>query len=175
RGHLREPTPDRLWYIADAFRQHLSLEEIHLESRVDPWFLAQIQELVLLERSIIGKTIRDLDKTTLHLMKHRGFADAYLAKLLGCTEAEVRARRVELEILPVYKRIDSCAGEFPSDTAYMYSCYEGSCEARPESNKKKIMILGGGPNRIGQGIEFDYCCVHAALSLRSAGYQTIMV
>ncbi|CZH14721.1 carbamoyl-phosphate synthase large subunit [Legionella pneumophila] len=175
RGHLREPTPDRLWYIADAFRQNLSLEEIHLESRVDPWFLAQIQELVLLERSIIGKTIRDLDKTTLHLMKHRGFADAYLAKLLGCTEAEVRARRVELEILPVYKRIDSCAGEFPSDTAYMYSCYEGSCEARPESNKKKIMILGGGPNRIGQGIEFDYCCVHAALSLRSAGYQTIMV
>ncbi|MXJ06881.1 carbamoyl phosphate synthase large subunit, partial [Escherichia coli] len=92
RGHLREPTPDRLWYIADAFRQNLSLEEIHLESRVDPWFLAQIQELVLLERSIIGKTIRDLDKTTLHLMKHRGFADAYLAKLLGCTEAEVRAR-----------------------------------------------------------------------------------
>nr|WP_277619252.1 carbamoyl-phosphate synthase large subunit [Legionella norrlandica] len=176
RGHLREPTPDRLWFIADAFRQNLSVEEVYLESRVDRWFLGQIQELVFLENSIIGKAIQDLDEATLHWLKHRGFADAYLAKLLGCTEAQVRTRRIELGILPVYKRIDSCAGEFPSDTAYLYSCYErGSCEARPEKNKKKIMILGGGPNRIGQGIEFDYCCVHAALSLRSAGYQTIMV
>ncbi|BCA94236.1 carbamoyl-phosphate synthase (glutamine-hydrolyzing) [Legionella antarctica] len=175
RGHLREPTPDRLWYIADAFRQKLSLEEIHAESRVDPWFLAQIEELVLLERTVFGKSIHELDTSTLRLLKRRGFADSYLAKLMYCTESQVRTRRLELGIIPVYKRIDSCAGEFPSDTAYLYSCYEGSCEARPEKGKKKIMILGGGPNRIGQGIEFDYCCVHAAMALREAGYQTVMV
>nr|WP_269570462.1 carbamoyl-phosphate synthase large subunit [Legionella tunisiensis] len=175
RGHLREPTPDRLWYIADAFRQDLSLEEIHQESKVDPWFLAQIQELVLLERLLYEKSIQDLDKTTLRHFKRRGFSDAYLARLLCCSEEQVRSRRLELEIMPVYKRIDSCAGEFPSDTAYLYSCYETACEARPETDKQKIMILGGGPNRIGQGIEFDYCCVHAAMALREAGYQTIMV
>ncbi|MGC1182945.1 carbamoyl-phosphate synthase large subunit [Legionella sp.] len=175
RGHLREPTPDRLWYIADAFRQHISLEEIHLESRIDPWFLAQIEELVLMERSVLGLAIEELDKTLLHSLKRHGFADAYLAQLFSCAEEDIRHHRKKLGILPVYKRIDSCAGEFPSDTAYMYSCYERSCEARPESGKKKIMILGGGPNRIGQGIEFDYCCVHAAMALREAGCQTIMV
>lgn len=175
RGHLREPTPDRLWYIADAFRRDLSLEEIHQESKVDPWFLAQIQELVLLERILHDKSIQDLDKTTLRQFKRRGFSDAYLAGLLYCSEEQVRSHRLELGVTPVYKRIDSCAGEFPSDTAYLYSCYETVCEARPETDKQKIMILGGGPNRIGQGIEFDYCCVHAAMALREAGYQTIMV
>lgn len=175
QGHLHEPTPDRLWYIADAFRQDMSLEDIHQESRVDPWFLSQIQELVMLERSLYGKSINELDQQTLRLMKQRGFADAYLARLLYCNEEQVRTRRLELGVVPVYKRIDSCAGEFPSDTAYLYSCYETVCEARPQSDKKKIMILGGGPNRIGQGIEFDYCCVHASLALREAGYQTIMV
>ncbi len=175
RGHLRKPTPDRLWYIADAFRHNMSLEEIHLESRVDPWFLAQIEELVALERSINGQSIAHVDKATLRLLKRRGFADAYLATILSCSEDEVRVRRKELGILPVYKRIDSCAGEFPSDTAYLYSTYASSCEARPEKHKKKMMILGGGPNRIGQGIEFDYCCVHAAMALREAGCQTIMV
>ncbi|MFW2570433.1 carbamoyl-phosphate synthase large subunit [Legionella sp. 29fVS95] len=175
RGHLREPTPDRLWYIADAFRQDLSLEEIYQESKVDPWFLAQIQELVLLERLLHEKSIQDLDKTTLRHLKRHGFSDAYLARLLYCSEEQVRSHRLKLGVVPVYKRIDSCAGEFPSDTAYLYSCYETVCEARPETGKKKIMILGGGPNRIGQGIEFDYCCVHAAMALREAGYQTIMV
>jgi carbamoyl-phosphate synthase large subunit len=175
RGHLREPTPDRLWYLADAFRQNLSLAEIYQESRVDPWFLTQIQELVQLESKIAGKSITDLDKTAMRLLKRRGFADAYLAKLLYCSEDQIRARRLELGVTPVYKRIDSCAAEFPSDTAYLYSCYETVCEARPTENKQKIVILGGGPNRIGQGIEFDYCCVHAAMALREAGYQTIMV
>ncbi|STX39158.1 carbamoyl-phosphate synthase large subunit [Legionella feeleii] len=175
RGHLREPTHDRLWYIADAFRHHLSLEEIYQESKVDPWFLAQIQELVLLEQFLHEKSIQDLDKTTLRHLKRHGFSDAYLARLLYCSEEQVRAHRLELGVMPVYKRIDSCAGEFPSDTAYLYSCYETVCEARAETGKQKIMILGGGPNRIGQGIEFDYCCVHAAMALREAGYQTIMV
>lgn len=175
RGHLREPTPDRLWYIADAFRQKMTVEEVYAESRVDPWFLAQIEELVFLERSVFGKSIHQLEKATLYLLKQRGFADHYLAKLMYCTEEQVRQRRQELGILPVYKRIDSCAGEFPSDTAYLYSCYEGACEARPTEHQKKIIILGGGPNRIGQGIEFDYCCVHAAMALREAGYQTIMI
>ena len=175
QGYLHEPTPDRLWYIADAFRQGMSIEEIHQESRVDPWFLAQIQELVAMERSIYGKSLHDIDAFTLRQLKQRGFADVYLARLMYCNEEQVRARRLELGVIPVYKRIDSCAGEFPSDTAYLYSCYETVCEARPEADKKKIMILGGGPNRIGQGIEFDYCCVHASMALREAGYQTIMV
>ncbi|QMT59018.1 carbamoyl-phosphate synthase large subunit [Legionella sp. PC997] len=175
RGHLREPTPDRLWYIADAFRNNMSLEEVHQESRVDPWFLAQVEELIALERSVTGKALADIDTFTLRLLKRKGFADAYLAQIWACPEEQVRTRRKELGIVPVYKRIDSCAGEFPSDTAYMYSCYETRCESRPDTDKKKIMILGGGPNRIGQGIEFDYCCVHAAMALREAGCQTIMV
>ena len=175
RGHLREPTPDRLWYIADAFRLGLTIEEVYQESKVDPWFLAQIEELVLLENSIQGKALHELDKPLLQQLKHRGFADSYLAKILHSTEEDVRAFRKQAGIKPVYKRIDSCAGEFPVDTAYLYSCYESSCEAKPKHDKAKIMILGGGPNRIGQGIEFDYCCVHAAMALREAGYQTIMV
>lgn len=175
RGHLREPTPDRLWYIADAFRNGLTLTEIYQECKVDPWFLAQIKELIEIEQSIANSKIADIDKAKMTQLKRRGFADLYLAGLLHCSEEEVRAQRVKFNVLPVYKRIDSCAGEFPSDTAYMYSCYLSTCEARTETDKKKIMILGGGPNRIGQGIEFDYCCVHAALALREAGYQTIMI
>lgn len=175
RGHLREPTPDRIWYVADAFRKGMSLDEIQQESKIDPWFLAQIQDLVQLENQVIGKNLAEIDKRMMRLLKKRGFADSYLADLIHCSEADLREYRKSLGVLPVYKRIDSCAGEFPSETAYMYSCYESSCEARPEEDKKKIMILGGGPNRIGQGIEFDYCCVHAAMALREAGYQTIMV
>ena len=175
RGYLRDPSPDRLWYIADAFREKFSLEEVYSESRVDPWFLAQIAELVDLENIVKGKSLHELDKSTLTLLKSRGFADAYLAQLLNCSEQEMRVQRLALDVRPVYKRIDSCAGEFPSDTAYLYSCYGAHCEAQPQANKKKVMILGGGPNRIGQGIEFDYCCVHAALALRGVGYQTIMV
>ena len=175
RGYLREPTPDRLWYVADAFRLGLSLEEIHQESKIDSWFLQQIQELVLLEATIQGHSIKELDKQTIRQLKRRGFSDAYLGHLLCCSEEEVREQRLQFGVKPVYKRIDSCAGEFPSETAYLYSCYESACEARPDDNARKIMILGGGPNRIGQGIEFDYCCVHASLALREAGYQTIMV
>jgi carbamoyl-phosphate synthase large subunit len=175
RGVIREPTPDRLWYIADAFRHGLTLEEIHQESKVDPWFLSQIQELVLLEGIVSGNSIQEMDKITLRKLKRHGFSDAYLANLLYCKESDVRERRKELGVVPVFKRIDSCAGEFPSETAYLYSCYETTCEAKPEFQQDKIMILGGGPNRIGQGIEFDYCCVHAALALREAGYQTIMI
>ncbi len=175
RGHLLEPTPDRLWYIADAFRHGFTLDEIHQECNVDPWFLAQIKELVELEGTVLSKTIADFDKATMFQLKRRGYADAYLASLIHCSEDEFRAHRLQLGVTPSYKRIDSCAGEFPSATAYLYSSYGDACEARPESNKQKIMILGGGPNRIGQGIEFDYCCVHAAMALREAGYQTIMV
>ncbi|AHE67835.1 carbamoyl-phosphate synthase, large, subunit [Legionella oakridgensis ATCC 33761 = DSM 21215] len=175
RGHLREPTPDRLWYIADAFRCGLSVDEIYQESKIDPWFLAQIHELVLLEKMVHGRSIHELDRAMLQRLKRQGFADEFLANLLHCSEEDVRARRLQLEVIPVYKRIDSCAGEFPSETAYLYSSYQSECEARPEYGKKKIMILGGGPNRIGQGIEFDYCCVHAAMALREAGYQTVMV
>lgn len=175
RGHLQEPTPDRLWYIADAFRHGFTLEEIYQECKVDMWFLTQIQELIALENSILNHKIADIDKAKMLQLKRRGFADLYLANLLQCSEEEVRSYRLQLGVTPVYKRIDSCAGEFPSDTAYMYSCYASTCEARPETDKQKIMILGGGPNRIGQGIEFDYCCVHAAMALREAGYQTIMV
>ncbi len=175
RGHLREPTPDRIWYVADAFRLGMTLEDIHQESRIDPWFLGQLQELVEIEQGIDGKTLGSLDENALRQLKKRGFADAYLAGILGSTEHEVRQYRHQLGVKPVYQRIDSCAGEFPSETAYFYSCYATTCEARPEQDKEKIMILGGGPNRIGQGIEFDYCCVHAAMALREMGYQTIMV
>lgn len=175
RGHLHEPTPDRLWYIADAFRLGCTAEEIYQECKIDRWFLAQIEELVWLENTVKGRSIETLDKATMYGLKRRGFSDTYLASLLNCSEEAVREHRQQLGINPVFKRIDSCAGEFPSDTAYLYSCYSASCEARPEALKPKIMILGGGPNRIGQGIEFDYCCVHAAMALREAGYQTIMV
>lgn len=175
RGHLREPTPDRLWYIADAFRCGLSLEEVHQESKIDVWFLNQIQQLVAMEQSIRGKGIQELDQKTLTNYKYYGFSDIFLARLLCCTEEQVRTHRFKLGIKPTYKRIDSCAGEFPSTTHYLYSCYKGDCEAAPDQKKQKIIVLGGGPNRIGQGIEFDYCCVHALIALREMGYQTLMI
>ena len=175
RGHLREPTPDRLWALADGFRHGLSRGEIHQESGVDPWFLDQIESLVREEEALKGFALTDIDATRMRVLKHRGFSDAYLGKCLQCDEAAVRKHRLALDIRPTYRRIDSCAAEFPSETAYMYSCYGAVCESRPDTTKKKVMILGGGPNRIGQGIEFDYCCVHAAMALREAGYQTIML
>ena len=175
RGHLRAPTPDRLWYIADAFRHGLSLDDIYNECNVDRWFLAQIQTLVQLEESIHQKSIFDIDDRKLKTLKAAGFSDLYLAQILNCKESDIRNRRLQSGIVPVFKRIDSCAAEFASATAYLYSCYQAVCEAKPNHDIRKIMILGGGPNRIGQGIEFDYCCVHASMALRDAGYQTIMV
>jgi len=175
RGFLQDPTPDRLWYLADAFRYGLSLDEVYQESRVDTWFLNQIQSLVKLEQTILGKKLDELDAFALRRLKEAGFSDKYIGTLLKCNEQDVRIRRHELHITPVYKRIDSCAAEFPSETAYLYSCYASVCESAPRFDVKKIMILGGGPNRIGQGIEFDYCCVHAAMAIREAGFQTIMV
>lgn len=171
---LRHPGPDRLLYIADAFRSGMTLEEVHEASKIDPWFLAQIEDLVLTEKSLSTKTLSTLKEGELYRLKRKGFSDHRLAKLLDTTESEVRNVRHKQNIRPVYKRIDSCAAEFSSDTAYLYSTYEEECEARV-SDKEKIIILGGGPNRIGQGIEFDYCCVHAALALREDGYETIMV
>ncbi len=171
---LRHPGPERLWYVADAFRSGMSLQDIHDASRIDPWFLAQIEDLVLTERALGDKILAKLSRDELFGLKRKGFSDARLANILDTTEAEVRHARQGHGIRPVYKRIDSCAAEFSSETAYLYSTYEQECEARPSDNKK-IIILGGGPNRIGQGIEFDYCCVHAALALREDGYETIMI
>ena len=171
---MRHPGPDRLWYVADAFRSGMAFDDVHEASKIDPWFLAQVEDLVLTEKSLATKTLATLEEGQLFRLKQKGFSDARLAKLLGTKERDVRKLRHKKDIRPVYKRIDSCAAEFSSDTAYLYSTYESECEARV-SDKEKIIILGGGPNRIGQGIEFDYCCVHAALALREAGYETIMV
>lgn len=175
RGLLRKATPDRLWYLADAFRNHLTLEEIHQESKVDPWFLSQIEELVRIEQQMIGKSLQEIDAKTLRFLKQKGFSDIYLSQWFYCTPEQFRSYRLEQGVRPVYKRIDSCAGEFSTETAYLYASYDQHCEAGPSEDKQKIIILGGGPNRIGQGIEFDYCCVHAAMALRAAGYQTIMI
>ncbi len=171
---LRSPGPYRLWYVADAFRFGMELEEIYDHSRIDRWFLAQIKEIVQAEDSLKARTLATLDGDELYRLKRMGFADSRLAYLLDSSETEVRAARHKHGIRPVYKRIDSCAAEFASGTAYLYSTYETECEANP-SQKPKIMILGGGPNRIGQGIEFDYCCVHAAFALKEEGFETIMV
>ncbi len=173
-SELGDPGPERIWHVADAFRNNLSFEEIRSLSGIDPWFLAQIEDLVSQEKALAGKSCSELGYAELRKLKRSGFSDRRLAKLLGCAAEEVRARRIELGLRPVYKRVDTCAGEFDTNTAYLYSSYEEECEARP-SDKKKIMVLGGGPNRIGQGIEFDYCCVHAALAMREDGYETIMV
>ncbi len=171
---LAYPRGERLWYVADAFGIGMSLEEIHGYTKIDPWFLAQIKELVDRELAIEKKTLEQIDADEMREIKRMGFSDRRLAHLLKRKEAEVRARRHSFNIRPVYKRVDTCAAEFATSTAYMYSSYDEECESRPTDNKK-IMILGGGPNRIGQGIEFDYCCVHAALALREDGYETIMV
>ncbi|MDD2724856.1 MAG: carbamoyl-phosphate synthase large subunit [Methylovulum sp.] len=171
---MRHPGPDRLRYVADAFRMGMSWQEIHAVCKIDPWFLAQLEDLVLAEKNLASKTLSTLKAGELYQLKRKGFSDLRLAKLLDTSETEVRNTRHKQNIRPVYKRIDSCAAEFASDTAYLYSTYEEECEARV-SDKDKIIILGGGPNRIGQGIEFDYCCVHAALALREDGYETIMI
>ena len=171
---LRHPGPERLWYVADAFRSGLNVAEVHEACKIDPWFLAQVEDLVLSEKSLATKTLATLKTDELYRLKRQGFSDERLAALLDTKESEIRNTRHKHNIRPVYKRIDSCAAEFSSDTAYLYSTYEEECEANP-SDREKIMILGGGPNRIGQGIEFDYCCVHAALALREHGFETIMV
>ncbi|WP_027349587.1 carbamoyl-phosphate synthase large subunit [Halotalea alkalilenta] len=174
QGELQRPGPDRIFYVADAFRAGLSIDEIYGFTNIDRWFLVQIEELVEAERRVVDAGLDGLDDKTLYRLKRAGFSDARLATLLGTKEGEVRARRHGFGIHPVYKRVDTCAAEFATSTAYMYSTYEEECEANP-SDRPKIMVLGGGPNRIGQGIEFDYCCVHAALAMREDGYETIMV
>ncbi len=171
---LSNPRADRIWYIADAFRAGMSVAEIAEFCAVDPWFLTQIEDLIAQERALAGQSITDLDAQALYRLKRKGFSDKRLSVLLGALEADVRQRREALGIRPVFKRVDTCAAEFPSATAYMYSTYEEECEAQP-TEREKILVLGGGPNRIGQGIEFDYCCVHAALAMRADGYETIMV
>lgn len=173
-AELGAPGPDRIWYVGDAFRMGMTLEEVFSLSKIDPWFLVQIEDLIKREIALVGRTLASLDMGELRELKRKGFSDKRLARLLGNDAAAVRAYRHALGIHPVFKRVDTCAAEFATNTAYMYSTYEEECEAQPTS-RKKIMVLGGGPNRIGQGIEFDYCCVHAALALREDGYETIMV
>ena len=174
KRELREPRPDRVFHLADAFRAGLSLEEVHGLSRVDPWFLAAFEDIVLTEAEVVAQGITALDEPRMRELKRLGFSDARVAELLNTDESAVRHLRHTLGVRPVYKRVDSCAAEFATSTAYMYSTYEEECEAAP-TDRDKIIVLGGGPNRIGQGIEFDYCCVHASLALREDGYETIMV
>ena len=174
RHELRMPGADRLRHIADAMRSGFSFEDVASVTGIDPWFLAQISDLVEAESELRGKNLTALTRITTRQLKRKGFSDARIAELLKVTEDAIRRRRLELGIRPVFKRVDTCAAEFATTTAYLYSTYEEECEA-DISDKPKIMILGGGPNRIGQGIEFDYCCVHAALALKESGYETIMV
>ena len=174
---IGEAGPERILFVGDAFRIGMSLAEVFEETAIDPWFLAQIEQLVQHEQALIGRTVADLSADELRFLKRKGFSDRRLAKLLGTHQHAVRERRHALGVRPVYKRVDTCAAEFATQTAYLYSCYEAEgaeCEAEP-TTARKIMVLGGGPNRIGQGIEFDYCCVHAAMALREDGYETIMV
>ena len=171
---LSNPSAERVWYVADAFRYGMTLEQVYETSAIDPWFLIQISDLVGEESRLRDVALADVPVQDMQRLKAKGFSDRRLADLLGCKEGEVRAARLALGVRPVYKRVDTCAAEFASATAYMYSTYEEECEAAP-SEREKIMVLGGGPNRIGQGIEFDYCCVHAALAMREDGYETIMV
>ncbi|WP_288105598.1 carbamoyl-phosphate synthase large subunit [Limnobacter sp.] len=171
---LGAPGPERIFYVGDAFAQGFSLEEVHQLTKIDRWFLVQIQDIVDTELELETKTLADLTEPVLRLLKRKGFSDRRLAYLLDTSEAEIRKLRHQHNVRPVYKRVDTCAAEFKTGTAYMYSTYEDECEAEP-TDRKKIIVLGGGPNRIGQGIEFDYCCVHAAMALREDGYETIMV
>ena len=171
---LTNPGADRIWYVADAFRAGFELEEIYGYSGIDPWFLVQINDIVQWESRLQGVSIETIDYQMMWALKRRGFSDQRIADLVFADESAVRAHRWSLNIRPVYKRVDTCAAEFSSSTAYMYSTYEEECEAAP-SDRKKILVLGGGPNRIGQGIEFDYCCVHAVLAMREDGYETVMV
>jgi len=174
REELATPRANRLWYVGDAFRVGLSLDEVFKISRIDRWFLEQIEELIITEKSIAGAKLDTLTAEPLRSWKQLGFSDRRMARLMRISELEFSARRKALQVRPVYKRVDTCAAEFPTSTAYLYSSYDTACEAEP-TQRDKIMILGGGPNRIGQGIEFDYCCVHAALALREDGFETIMV
>ena len=171
---IRLRQPDRIWYVADAFRAGYSIDKIHALTAIDSWFLSQIEELIELEQVVAASSLQDLSAELLFKLKQKGFSDRRLAQLLACDEQAVRDYRWQQAVRPVYKRVDTCAAEFSTSTAYLYSSYEQECEAEV-SDKKKIMVLGGGPNRIGQGIEFDYCCVHAALAMREDGYETIMV
>ncbi|MCF1184915.1 carbamoyl-phosphate synthase large subunit [Marichromatium gracile] len=174
RQELRQAGIDRLFYVADAFRMGLSLEDIHELSKIEPWFLAEIEDLIASERALVAAGFDGLDAERLRQLKRQGFSDRRIARLLETTEDAIRARRHALGVRPVFKRVDTCAAEFAATTAYLYSTYEEECESEP-SDREKIMVLGGGPNRIGQGIEFDYCCVHAAFAMREDGYETIMV
>ncbi|NLW05679.1 MAG: carbamoyl-phosphate synthase large subunit, partial [Pseudomonadaceae bacterium] len=174
RRELQNPGADRVWYIGDAFRSGMGLEEIHRLTHVDHWYLVQIEELINLEAEVARTAFGELDYEQVYRLKRKGFSDARLAQLLGVSESSFRKLRHQLNVRPTYKRVDTCAAEFSTSTAYMYSTYEEECESNPTS-RDKIMVLGGGPNRIGQGIEFDYCCVHAAFAMRDDGYETIMV
>ncbi len=171
---LTEAGAQRIWYIADAFRQDWSIAKVYELTGIDPWFLVQIQDLINTEKLVSQLDLKELDRDEMLRLKRKGFSDQRLAQLLGVNEIKIQKLRHEFKLHPVYKRVDTCAAEFQSTTAYMYSTYEEECEADP-SDREKIMVLGGGPNRIGQGIEFDYCCVHAALAMREDGYETIMV
>ena len=171
---IGEAGPERILFVGDAFRIGMSLDEVFEETAIDPWFLAQIEDIVKTEQALAGRTLQSLSKDEFLFLKRKGFSDKRLGKLLGSNQHDVRRARHGLNVRPVYKRVDTCAAEFATQTAYMYSTYDEECEAEP-TDKKKIMVLGGGPNRIGQGIEFDYCCVHAALAMREDGYETIMV
>jgi carbamoyl-phosphate synthase large subunit len=171
---IGEAGPERILYVGDAFRIGMSLDEVFEETAIDPWFLAQIEQLIQIEKTLATRTLEGLGADELRLLKRKGFSDRRIAKLLGTNQHAVRTMRHALNVRPVYKRVDTCAAEFSTQTAYLYSTYDEECEAEP-TDRKKIMVLGGGPNRIGQGIEFDYCCVHAALAMREDGYETIMV
>jgi carbamoyl-phosphate synthase large subunit len=174
---LGAPGPERIWYVGDAFAQGMSVDEVFALTKIDPWFLVQIEQIVKVELELETKTLADIDAVTLRTLKQKGFSDRRLARQLKTTDTAIREKRRALGVRPVYKRVDTCAAEISTNTAYLYSTYEAEgseCEAAP-TDKKKIMVLGGGPNRIGQGIEFDYCCVHAALAMREDGYETIMV
>ena len=171
---ISEAGPERIFYVADAFRIGMTLDEVHQMTDIDMWFLVQIKELVDIEKRVAQVKLEDITKEEMLFLKKKGFSDKGLASVLGVKEADVRRRRHALDVHPVYKRVDTCAAEFETRTAYMYSTYQDECEAMP-TDRRKIMVLGGGPNRIGQGIEFDYCCVHAAMALREDGYETIMV
>ena len=171
---LRIPKADRLWFIGDAFREGLSIKDVHEATGIEPWFLAEVEDIIATESEVASTQLASLDEDQVFAWKRKGFSDVRLSELLNTSEDAFREKRHALNVRPVYKRVDSCAAEFSTATAYMYSTYEHECEAQPEASDK-IMVLGGGPNRIGQGIEFDYCCVHASMALRENGYQTIMV
>ena len=173
-SELRTPGADRIWYVGDAFRAGMSVDEVYEHSFIDPWFLVQIEDLIKEEAAVAQSSLQSLDAARMFKLKRKGFSDARLAALMGISEKSLRKHRQKMGIRPVYKRVDTCAAEFATDTAYMYSTYEEECESNP-TDREKIIVLGGGPNRIGQGIEFDYCCVHAALAAKEEGYEAIMV